>query len=574
MALKKDEIPKKFKKRGKSSIIAQAVNHEQRLRFHTEAYLEAGQISRPVTVFLDWVKTLIPKDKYKIFVQLFKFPTSMIDLTDRIYHELEKVFDGRNSAVNFQFTDNDLNADWEDYSRNVLKQPRVWRETGWDVLKTAVNSLVVVDLPREQTSERPEPYFYFLGIENVIDYAFLPNGRFEYVIFRISKNRIAVYDDENYRVYRVDEKSDLGELIVDETHDLGYCPVAWFWDTPIANKIPDIKKNPITPQLTNYDWALFFGVSKKHLDLYAPYPIYSAYESDCDFMNNETSEYCDGGFLRNSDNDYMVLRDGTVRQCPVCAEKKIVGVGSFVEVPVPKGDSPDLKDPINITTVDKDSLEFNVAENVRLKSEIYNSVVGSGGSAIEKTSVNESQVAASFEEKKAVLNSLKVNFEKIIMFTNDTICKLRYGSEYIGMVYNMGTEFYIYSIDDLHNQFTVAKKNGVNESQLNAILEQIIYTEYRNDPVQLQRMLLLKELEPYNLYTREELINLKKEGLVDNELLNVKINFNSFVERFERENTNILEFGSLISRDKKVSIITEKLKEYGTESNSSGAKED
>ncbi len=574
MALLINEIPKKLKKQSKRETIAKAVNYEKRLRFHTETFLEPAQASTPVTVFLDWVKTLIPKDKYQIFVQLFKFPTSLVELTGRIYHELEKVFDGRNSAVNFLFKDSDLRADWDLYRADVLNEPRVWREDGWDTLKTAVNSMVVVDLPSEQTSERPEPYFYFLPIENVLDYCYLPNGAFEYVIFKASDKRIAVYDDENYRVFEVDKKGEIiGDAIVDEQHDLGYCPIAWFWQTPIAKKIPDIKKNPITSQLSNYDWALFFSISKKHLDLYAPYPIYSAYESDCDFMNNETGEYCDGGFLRDADHNYLVQRDGTVRSCPVCAEKKIVGVGSFVEVPVPKNDAPDLKDPISITTIDKDSLEFNVNEVARLKEEIYISCVGTGGE-IQKEAINEKQVYANFENRQAVLNNLKVNFEKIMMFTNDTCCRLRYGSDYLGSSVNLGTEFYIFSVDDLYNQFEVAKKNGATESQLDSIAEQIIQTEFRNDPMQLQRMMLLKELEPYRNYTRDEVLNLKRENLIDEELLRVKINFNSFVERFERENINIMEFGSLLPLDKKVSIITEKLKEYGRESISSGAKED
>lgn len=564
MALLLTQIPEKIKAPEKRATISQANKHEKRLRFHTETYLDRSQISQPLTEFLDWVAKLLPKDKYKIFVQLFRFPTQMIDLTTKIYNELQKVFDGRNSAINFQFRDSETKEDWEIYRKEELNEPRVWREKGWEVLQTSVNSMVVVDMPQEQTSDRPEPYFYFLDIKRVIDYGYKSKGKFEYVIFRIKEDVIACYDDENYRILKLNKKGEIEEILIDQKHDLGYCPIQWFWDDSIASNIPDIKKNPITPQLANYDWSLFFGISKRHLDLYAAYPIYSAYEADCDFMNNETGDYCDGSFLRDDKNQYIVDREGIVRQCPICAEKRIVGAGSFIDVPIPTNDSKDLSDPINVTTIDADSLDYNKSEVTRLRENIYTGVVGSGGDVQQKEAINETQVHANYEEKTTVLQNLKVNFEKIITFTNDTVCRLRYGTDYLGMSYNMGTEFYIYSVEDLYAKFKQAKENGANESELNAISEQIIATEYRNNPTQMKRMMFLKELEPYNNYTREELLSLQDKNLVDTELMQIKINFNSFVERFERENINIMEFGSLLSLDKKIEIIIKKLKEYVT----------
>lgn len=489
----------------------------------------------------------------------------MVELTTKIYHELEKVFDGRNSAVNFQFKNPELSEDWEEYKKEALNEPRVWREDGWKTLQTAVNSMVVVDLPKEQSGDRPEPYFYFLGIEHVIDYSCISDGTLEYVIFNIDKDHVACYDDEHYRVFKLNKKREIEDVVVESPHDLGYCPVSFFWNDSISNKIKDLKRNPITPQLANYDWSLFFGISKRHLDLYAAYPIYSAYEADCDFSNNETQDYCDGGFLRDSSESYVMRSDGTVTQCPICTEKKIVGVGSFVDVPVPQTGEVDMKDPVSITTIDKESLDYNVGEVSRLRNNIFTSVVGTGGEVQQKAAINELQVSANYEDRTAVLNNLKVNFEKIIMFTNDTVCRLRYGSDYIGSSVDLGTEFYVHSITDLYNQFKLAKDNGATETQLNAITNQIIQTEYRNNPIQMQRMILLKELEPYVNYTRAELLDLKDKGLVDEELLRIKINFTSFVERFERENINILEFGEFTDKDNKLETITSKFKEYAKE---------
>ena len=58
-------------------------------------------------------------------------------------------------------------------------------------------------------------------------------------------------------------------------------------------------------------------------------------------------------------------------------------------------------------------------------------------------------------------------------------------------------------------------------------------------------MLILKQLEPYRHKTIEELIAIegKFPELIDKELVKIKLNFNSYVDRFEREQeTNITEY--------------------------------
>ena len=521
-------------------------------------------ISMPFTEFADWVQKLIPKDKYRIFLSLFKFPTQNIELTGKIYGELERVFDGRNSAVTFQFLDPTLSDDWEAYRHDVLKEPEIWRSKGWDALRTAINCVMIIDLPTEQQGERPEPYFYFLGIESVIDFK-AKGEALEWIVFRQPEKRIAAFDDTFMRVFQLNEKGEIEELITEVQHGLGYCPAKFFWTTPLSQEQPDIKKSPLSPQLGNLDWLLFFRVSKRHLDLYAPYPIYSAYAADCNFRNNETGDYCDGGFLRNIKGEYKIFRDGTVERCPVCSEKRIAGVGSFIEVPIPKGDRPDLRDPVTITTIDRNSLDYNTEEEKRLADEIYSKVTGTGGEVQQKESINEMQVTANFEDKKNVLLSLKTNFEKAQTFVDETICRLRYGESYLSSNINWGTEFYLYSTEDLQTIYNEAKKSGASEARLDMIADQIIATENRNNPLQMQRMFLLKQLEPYRHLTLSELQGLANRQLIDPIMMLIKINFATFVDRFERENINILEFGSALPLNRKIDIINQKFIEYAKE---------
>lgn len=569
MGLELNQIKQILQKPSKRQVIQKAVNMQRRLRFHTETNVAVSDINQPTTIFLDWVRQLLPKDKFNIFLHLFKFPLLTPAVVEDVYRELERVFYSRNSSSSYQFTDSELAEDWSQYRKSNLNEPEVWKTTGWKRMQVSPNSILVVDLPQVQTSLRPEPYFYWLEIDAVIDYQTfrLDENQFEWLIFKQPEHRIAVFDDTSIRVYQLNEKNEIQSLISEAKHDLGYCPARFFWSTQLNEKNKDLKKNPITKELSNLDWYLFFSISKQHLDLYAPYPIYSAYEADCNFENNETGDYCDGGFLRNAKGEYKILNDGTVEKCPCCSEKRIAGPGSFLEVPIPNQSEgvADMRNPVQITTIDKDSLDYNVNECARLKNEIVISVVGSGGTVSEKEAINETQVTANFESKTSVLNALKTNFELAQKFVEDTVCKLRYGGAFISSSVNWGTEFYVFTVTELYSKYKQAKENGASNSELDAISQQILEVEYRNNPLVLQRMLILKQLEPYPHKTLDEVLKLYEKELLNENLVKLKINFSTLIEKFERENINIIEFASNKPMREKIDIINKKLLEYVTE---------
>ena len=577
MGLELNQIKQILQKPSKRQVIQKAVNMQRRLRFHTETNIAVSDINQPTTVFLDWVRRLLPKDKYNIFLQLFKFPLPTPAVVEDVYRELERVFYSRNSSSSYQFTDSELAEDWSQYRKSNLNEPEVWKTTAWKRMQVSPNSILVVDLPLVQTSTRPEPYFYWLEIDSVIDYELSKQDEnlFNWLIFNQLEHRIAVFDDTSIRIYQLNEKNEIQSLVSEAQHDLGYCPARFFWSTQLNEKNKDLKKNPITKELSNLDWYLFFALSKQHLDLYAPYPIYSAYEADCNFENSETGDYCDGGFLRNAKGEYKILNDGTVEKCPCCSEKRIAGPGSFLEVPIPNQTEgvADMRNPVQITTIDKDSLDYNVNECARLKNEIVISVVGSGGTVSEKEAINETQVTANFESKTSVLNALKTNFELAQKFIEDTVCKLRYGNAFISSSVNWGTEFYVFTVTELYSKYKQAKDNGASNSELDAISQQILEVEYRNNPLVLQRMLILKQLEPYPHKTLDEVLKLYEKKLIDEKLVKLKINFSTLVDKFERENINIIEFASNRPLREKIDIITNKLLEYVTENDTTGTAE-
>lgn len=567
MGLGINDIKKQITEQKKGATINRAIVHQQRIKFHAETFV-APYISQPLTDFLNFVSNLIPDDKFKIFKTLFRYPVKTNEVTGICFDKLSRIFDGRNPAFNYQFMESGQRDDWEYYRQNVLREPEIWSSKGWEYFKAEINSVLIVDLPTEQDAadKYPRPYFYWLPIEQVITFDADPvTGVMRWIIFKQDDKRIAVIDDERYRVF-TEKDGNIGDLLIDSPHDLGYTPARFFWNEAISLREPDVKASPLTGQLESMDWYLFYHISKRHLDMYGSYPIYSGYEQSCDFSNAENGDYCDGGFLKDKQGRYKLDQAGILERCPKCGDKRIAGVGSFVEIPVPDGDKqPDLRNPVQMLTVDRNSLDYNVAEEERLRNNIITSIVGTNEEITTRDALNEQQIKANFESQSTILNRVKKGFEAAQQFVDETVCRLRYGNLFVSAKINLGTEFYIYDAMELRKRYKLAKEAGASEAELDAMQNQIIETEYRNDSTQLQRMLVLAELEPYRHLTRAEVLNLYGQQIISEPELRVKLNFANFVRRFERENTNILEFGTQIPFSEKIKVITNKFYEYANE---------
>ena len=566
------QIKKKIAENKRAATLNRAKLHQMRIKFHTVKRVtsfNAPYISLPLTQFLAWVENVLPHDKFVLFKTLFRYPIKTNEITGICFDKLSRIFDGRNPAFNYQFVNPTYRDDWEQYRLTKLHEPEIWSTKGWEFFKSEINSVLIVDVPKEQTTDLPEPYFYWLPIDDVITYKADPTtGQMDYIVFR-RRDEIVAIDDETYRVW--DDKKHTGiiegEPKLEAPHDLGYCPARFFWNVPLSIDEPDVKESPLSAELESLDWFVFFHISKRTLDLMGAYPILSGYEQSCDFSNADNGDYCDGGFLKDKQGRYRLDMAGLLMRCPKCGNKRIVGAGSFVEIPVPNADEnqPDLRNPVQLLTVDRGALDYNVDEQKRLREEIITAVVGQEEIITNRDAFNEQQVQANFENVTTVLRRVTKGFEAAMEWVDSTICRLRYGQYFISAKISLGTEFYLYSADELRKQYETARDAGAPESELDMMQNRILETEYRNDPMQLRRMLLLAELEPYRHLSRKEVGELFKDRLVNEQDLRIKLNFPTFVRRFERENTNILDFGNAIPFQKKIETIMAEFRKYADE---------
>jgi len=563
MVLDRSKINDELLSPSKKAEIEGAKVQQDWIKFHADTNLDIAR-SLPYAKFKAFVKSQLPEDKFITSMNLLKFPLPTNALTESIFVKLSKIFDGRNPAFSYQFHRTQERDDWEWYRQEVLDEPNVWSEKAWRFFQTEINCVMVVDMPLEDdpTDRYPQPYFYFVPISEVVSYKVNPrNGAMEWIIFHSDKRIIAI-DGESYKAYEYTEGKQLGALLSDNPHNLGYCPARFFWSEPLNLAHPDIKKSPLSKELSALDWYLFKSLGVKHLDTYASYPIYSAYEEECDYSDKDGNT-CHKGYLQKPNGDWVTGLDGTPMPCPIChGKKQLAGAGSFITVPIPEEGQPDLRKPVDITTIDRKSLDYNVDELKRLETRIINSCVGVDNTILNETSLADKQVDATFESKDNVLNSVKKGFEEAQEWVDTTVCLLRYGSAFISAHISYGNEFYTLTPETLRERYKKAKESGASEAELDALRQQILETTYRHNPLMLQRMLILNDLEPYRHRTQDEVKALAEKGLVSNEELILKADFMGFISQFERENDNILEFGTAIPYAKKIETINQTLLDY------------
>lgn len=577
MVLDLAKIRSEIQSPSKKKEIRAAIAQQDRIKFHADTNLEAIS-GEALTKFKTFVKSLLPDDKFALTMNLLKFPVQTNEVCESIWVRLSKIFDGRNPAFDYEFKTTQERDDWEWYRQVKLHEPSVWSDKAWEYFKTEINCVLVVDMPSEvDPSDRyPQPYFYFVPIDSVISYSV--NRRtnlMDWIIYRVGDNRVIAIDSESYWVFEWDNTAapnigprsvprggKLGALLAQNPHGLGFCPSRFFWDEPLSLSNPDIKKSPLSKELADLDWYLFYSLGKKHLDTYAGYPIYSAYEEECDYSDKDGNT-CHHGFLAGPDGNILTDAINNPVKCPICSQKKqIAGAGTFVSVPIPEPGEVDLRRPIDITTIDVKSLQYNVDEKERLRKHIISSCVGVDNTILNEVSLADKQVDASFESQDVVLNRVKKGFESAQMFVDTTCCILRYRDAFISASVNYGTEFYTLTAEVLQSRYNKAREGGASDYELDALKRQLIETTYRHNPTQLQRMIILGDLEPFPHLSKEEVFTRYKEGIVSKELLTLKDNFSGFIRRFERTHGNILEFGALMPYDKKIDTIYKTLLSY------------
>ena len=516
-----------------------------------------------VAKFFEFAGRLVDKDKLKLFKAVFRYPVKTNELTGEIFEVFSKVFDGRDPIKRFEFTSEEHEQDFQAYLDSI-GEPEKWRTLALNSMKCAINSIWVVDLPQEQKGIFPEPYYFLLRIDQIIDYGYDKDGNFEFVQFKPNPKTIAFFDKKYYRTFEseTDEIKKGSTPLIEVVHNLGECPAGFFWSDSIDLEEKGVKKSPITHELSDLDWFLFFSLSKRVLDTYAAYPIYWGFSQDCNYTS--LNEECVDGYMHNLETGESILEGSYLKPCPVCTNNRLAGAGSYYEVdpPGPANENANLRDPIGIVTIDKTSLDYNAEEVKRLRNEIFRSCTGFSGDLINDQAVNEMQIGGFFESGENVIKSLARNLEKAEKKILETIAKLRYAERFVSISISYGTKYNLVSADHLLKMYQEARDEDLDIEVLDRLQDEYFDTKYKNNPIELQRAKIIVNIDPFRHKTGEQIQRLFEAGVIDRKDFLVKYNLSTYLKRFERENISLIRFGELIDFKEKIDRIKETLYSY------------
>ena len=480
-----------------------------------------------------------------------------LEITQDIYQEYFRIFEGQNPFFNYEFSNPDYADEFKSYLKKGLKDFNFFKTIGFEQLKYSINSILVVDMPSDGDGN---PYYYFIDVSKVIDVKSDKNGTIEHLIFEVDSKTVAVYDSESYRIYKVDGTKIIGEPIVENLHGLGYCPASYFWNQNLKGSNTVEKKSPITDVLGRLDKYLIEDTFKEYADLYGTFPIITTYEEICNF------EGCDNGFISE---DFTYIENGveTIKtrktKCPACSDSEEIGPGTIFEIPAPQtSDDPNLSNPVSVISPDTKSLEYIKQKLVEYAEIIREVTIGTRGRVLDEKQVNETQIFGSFESRQNILLSIASSFEAIHKFANDTVARLMFGDSFLSSTVYYGDQFFLKSVNTLQNEYEKAKASGEPDEEIDQIYRQILATKYKGNDERIERAWILYNLNPEPHKTVEQSRKLVDFGAMDQTDFVIKSRFNTFISRFEREQTNVLDFGRELDFDVKIATIYDILKTY------------
>lgn len=462
-----------------------------------------------------------------------------------------------------------------------------------DALYTEFNGFVIGELPQvkdkieikdgisQPLSDKLKPYLIFRPIETIIDFVSKGN-KVEYIIIdwgeeKRDKKKTAnpeINSSTIVHLYRViDDKSDrifekekgvitLSKIYPSIENELDYVPavqISIFRDDVL---IDEIKTSPIRqsiPLLKTYltDWAEHVITCILH-----SHPIYYQIGQQCRYKDEDGE--CESGCI-----NYVIDGQPKVKTCPEC---KGIGAKIYKDAAealiLPQVDTEGK--PYNVTNVagyvepPVATIKQQIEELKWLEENILLSGIGMNKVAETQIEKTATEAILNWKPLEKIIGDILDNIEYLETAVTNIIGKLYYGKTYEScqIIYNRNL--------NLRDENTVlleieqAKKAGASSSYVKTLHNELIYSRYQHNPIDLEKNLIFAELEPFIGYTPEELQKYCGD-YVNPDMIKMKIYFNDHISRFENEHGKITEYQTNKDLDKRIKSIKSYIDKYNQE---------
>lgn len=559
------QVTQRITKPSSQAALGRAAEDNDRQRFHALTATSKEDAGGYVSRFEKWIQGMLDnEEKFARFKQLMLYPVPTSRIVDKAADQYLKAFDAEDKFIDMEFSSESLKADAGEYLAKIEFDDFL-NKTLFNQALQASAAIWIVDLqaePNEYGYAEPEPVLREMS--QLTDIGVNRKGEIQYVIFPLDsikdangaevEKRWAVIDDESYRVFKKANGDSDASMLITNPHDLGYAPCGFIWhDKLIGASQPLRIQSPLHALLSDMDYYVAASVFRQHADLYSAFPILRSLRTQCNYQApGDDGGMCNNGYVVVTKDDKQ-----TVEKCPVCAKKKPIGPGTHIETPPTIGtDGPDYSNPVAFVGADRNLLDYN-AEKLNVSEEdLIEALTGDDGTVDQSTGpVNQDQVQARFEKRKAILKYWAEQLERTHRAILQTMLALRYGSMFIDVSVSYGSEFHLLSPGQAIMDYDAARKAGLPTYQLMARRVRIDKLLAGSSESEVLRYYMLAQLEPY-----PDLALLSVP--VGSDAWELKANFSQYIARFERENIGIEVFGKTQSMAQRISTIIQTLYTY------------
>ena len=473
---------------------------------------------------------------------------STIQITSIILDNLNRWTSSQGTVKKIDFKDKNKN----DAFQRILSQ--VWHGDSLekfittfyrDAIYTEFNGFILVTKPKViddnyierdgvityRETEALDPYLIFVANSDVHDF-FLTGDKVEYIIIKLNDDHYRLIDDEQDIVFRWrkdKQKIDQQEGIANE---LGFVPAIKVSQINKQLLSDQVKTSPIDHIIPALDRYFSADADLRMQFIRHAYPKLAIVTKQCETCNGSGTT-----FLKSKDGTYDMDTKVDCRSCGGTGKLVPISRGGVIGLPeyISSQDSPYPGAPASYITPDNDSLRLCIEDLESQRESIIYSGTGDRNLIAEniQTATENITNSRSLEDR---IRDITLMVEKVEKFIITCIIKMHndfksLSDYYISIRY--GKRISTKSETELLTEAKAAKDSGMPTSYVSALHKDLIYAKYKNNHEELQRQLLLAEVEPLSAYSIDEIGKVK--DYLNERDLQVKLNFDSIIAELEQE---------------------------------------
>ncbi len=402
-------------------------------------------------------------------------------------------------------------------------------------LYTEFNGFVIVTKPKiidSATIERngvvmprPQgnlsPYMIFVSIADVHDY-YLSGDKVEYIIIKLGNNQFRLIDDARDTVFTY---SDTVKDFNDLPNEIGYVPARMI--SNISHRIlsSQVKTSPIDHIIPALDRYMSSDCDLRMAMIKHNYPKLAIVTRECTSCHGTGWTYDQETRLKCNNCD------GTGKEIPISRDG-VIGIPANLE----QGDTPYPGAPATYITPDTESLRLAFDDLKAQREDIIYSGTGDKNLIAESlnTATENSINIRSLEDRITEITDGVEQFERFIKTAIRDMHKDFASAAGFDLTIKYGRRIMTKGENDLMSEIKQAKEANMSSGYILGLQKDLIVAKYRNNKDDMQRQMMLVDIEPFAAYRVDELQSLT--GMVIDDDLKLKINFDSLIDEWEAEN--------------------------------------